>query len=106
MSSNAVVLITLAATLFLTGLSWFLQIVHLPLLSSVDLAFSRRRNTLLMAGPMLIELITAILLWTYGVALLLVVIIWLITFLRHIPLYRQLIRVYDPKVFHTLTIWH
>ena len=62
---NYLLLAHVAATLFMTGLIWFVQIVHYPLLSSVGAdAFvayeNRHRNRTLwvVAPPMLTELIT------------------------------------------------
>jgi hypothetical protein len=57
----------LAATLFLTGLAWSLQLVQLPILWREDspdllraLAAHRRLNTLLMVLPMSVEAVTAV----------------------------------------------
>jgi hypothetical protein len=121
MSSGALLLTNLAAALFLTGLSWFLQIVHFPLLLRLDApdfpayaALHRRRNTMLMAGPMLIEMVTAA--WLLARpefphrdifhAFLLVVAIWLITFLRHVPLHHRLLQGYNRAILSSLERWN
>jgi hypothetical protein len=118
-----ILLANFAATLFLTGLSWFLQVVHFPILARLDTpdfsiyaTMHRRRNTLLMAPAMVVELATAA--WL-GVAtpaafshrdmfhaFLLVVMIWLITFFRHVPLHRKLLGGYDAQVLQTLIRWN
>jgi hypothetical protein len=128
---NAVLLVNLAATLFLTGLVWFLQVVHLPLLLSVSPAeFAgcvtrhRRRNTLLMTGPMLAEAYTAVrLCWDksgwdksgwdkptefpagelFG-ALVLLVIVWMVTFAWHMPQYQRLRGGSDNQAIHGLIL--
>ena len=67
MNGGALLLGNLSATLFLTGLIWFFQVVHLPLtLRRGESEFpdfvreSRRRNTILIAPVMTIEAITAV----------------------------------------------
>ena len=123
MSGGALVGINLAAALFLTGLSWFLQVVHFPLLRRLDrrefpsyAALHQRNNTLLMTPPMLIEMITAA--WLLVATptglrhqdlfhlFLLLVAIWLITFLRHIPLHRRLLQGYNAEILRTLERWN
>ena len=59
-------LIQLATTLAMTGLIWFVQIVHYPLFARVGddafVSYARRHATLtgyVVGGPMLLELITA-----------------------------------------------
>jgi len=118
-------LVNLASTLFLTGLVWFLQVVHLPVFFTVDhgdfaraVARHRRRNTLLMAGPMLAEIYTAtrlawsktpldgaaltsdMLNWALG----LLAIIWIVTFAWHMPQYRRLGSGYDEPAIRGLIL--
>jgi hypothetical protein len=94
-----------AATFFMTGLIWFVQIVHYPLFARVGAgAFSdyerdhARRTGWVVAVPMLVELAVAIatvlvlggaLAWV-GLALL--VVVWLSTGLLQIPAHRRLHR--------------
>jgi hypothetical protein len=66
---TAVLLANAAATLYMVGLTWFVQVAHYPLFSSVGkaefVAYHRRhsdRTTLVVLPPMLVELITSILL--------------------------------------------
>ncbi len=119
MSGSALLLINLCATLFLTGLAWFLQVVHLPLMLRADKTgfaryakTQRLRNTLLMAAPMLIELITAI--WLVAdtppglshenviLAAALVAIIWLETFAFIVPLNSRLMEGFDEAAIRAL----
>jgi hypothetical protein len=125
LSPNALLLVNLTATLFLTGLVWFLQLVQLPLFFSIGAAElhsyvtrHRRRNTLLMAGPMLVEIYTAVRLWRDAsgwergelpggnlfVALLLLAIVWIVTFAWHMPQYGRLGRGDDDKAIHGLIL--
>ena len=111
-------LIELAAAFFLTGLSWFLQVVQFPILLRLNTsdfpkiaALHRRRNTMLMAPPMLVEMIGAVWLlrtpdWENSSSFLLLMAIWAITFLRHIPLHRRLLDGYDAAILETLARWN
>ena len=97
-----------AATLFMTGVIWFVQVVHYPLFGRVGAAefaaYEREhaRRTGWVVGPaMLIELALAlalaarggVLAWT-GLALLAV--IWISTAFVQVPLHRRLERGADP----------
>ncbi len=62
----AVLLVNAAATLFMVGLSWFVQVVHYPLFAAVGAdrfpAYHRehsRRTTWVVAAPMLVELVSS-----------------------------------------------
>lgn len=98
-----------AATWFMTGLIWFVQIVHYPLFAMVgDAAFipyeaaHQRRTTWVVAPLMLLEAGSSVLLLTplsgsprtplawLGLAML--VLIWLSTFLVQVPLHATLER--------------
>ena len=52
-------LVNLAATLFLTGLAWSMQVVQLRVLRPDQLPLHRTLNTRLMIAPMAIEFVTA-----------------------------------------------
>ncbi len=117
----AVVLLTahLAATLFMTGVIWFVQIVHYPLFRLVgDEFFARYEQahtfwtTWVVAPPMLTELATAVLLlfdkpkgisggilWL-NLALLLV--IWLSTAFLQVPCHQRLGQGFDEAVHRWL----
>lgn len=110
-----------AATLFMTGVIWFVQIVHYPLLTFVraeaDLgrqARSSRVTTALVSLPMLVEALTGAaflrlrpffmdrdVVWI-GMALLGV--IWLSTFLVQMPMQRRLARGFERPVHRNLVL--
>jgi hypothetical protein len=97
----------LAATLYLTGLIWVIQVVHYPLMDRVPAdgftafhAEHARRIGVVVIVPMLVELITALALLVIrppGVpaallvaGVVLVGTVWLSTFALQVPLHRQL----------------
>jgi hypothetical protein len=95
-------------TLFMTGLIWFVQVVHYPLFDRVgkpDFAAYEAQNTrrtgFLVGGPMLLELgLAAALAWTPGgtaawCGLGLLGIIWLSTAVSQVPMHRRLERGFD-----------
>lgn len=110
------------ATLFMTGLIWFVQIVHYPLFSRVAesgfCAYERahQARTTLVVGPMmLLEAVTAVwlvflvdaadgagarALTLMGVGLLLL--IWLSTALAQVPAHRQLESGFDARAHRRL----
>jgi hypothetical protein len=97
-----------AATLFMAGLIWFVQIVHYPLFGRVGAAESaaygreHARRTGWVAGPaMLVELVLALALAARGGALAwaglaLLGVIWASTALVQVPLHRRLAAGPDP----------
>ena len=104
-------LVHAAATWYMTGLIWLVQVVHYPLLARVgaagyrDYQLAHQSLITLIAGPAkLVELATAVLLlfqrrdpWTLaGVALLAV--IWGSTALLQIPLHNALSTGFDPEI--------
>lgn len=114
MTPVVVLLVNAAATWFLTGLIWVVQVVHYPLFSSVDRsaypAFAAAHGRLItpIVGPaMLVELVTAVLLVAQRPAALpvrwawigagLVAVIWLSTALVQVPLHAQLAQGYDAR---------
>ena len=111
MNPGILLLVHAAATWFMTGLIWLVQVVHYPLLARVGAAGYREYQlahqsliTLIVGPAMLIELAAALLLlfqrrdaWTLaGVALLAV--IWISTALFQIPLHNALSAGFDPAV--------
>jgi hypothetical protein len=95
-------------TLFMTGLIWFVQVVHYPLFDRVGKAdFASyeqehtRRTGWLVGGPMLLELgLAAALAWSPGgtaawCGLGLLAIIWLSTAVWQVPMHRRLERGFD-----------
>ncbi len=118
-STRLILLGHLASTLFMTGLIWFMQVVHYPLFAAVGRAeFSacERRHTDLttwvVAPPMLVEGATALLLfwlrppgaaaWQLGAGLALLAVIWLSTALVQVPCHEVLCREFDPEVHRRL----
>jgi hypothetical protein len=110
-----------AATLFMTGVIWFVQLVHYPLFDRVQgdgfgsyAALHGRLTTWVVAPPMLVELVTgALLLWrrpaavglppaAVGFALILVV--WLSTFLLQVPQHTALGAGFDDAAHRTLVL--
>lgn len=119
MTAQTALLLTHAlATLFMTGLIWFVQIVHYPLMASVgaarftDYETRHMRRTTWVVGPgMLVEAAAAVALlisppagaatlaWI-GAALLAV--IWLSTALLQAPRHRRLIAGFDERLIRSL----
>ncbi len=108
-----------AATLYMTGVTWFVQVVHYPLFARIGVAeFSayEQRHTALttwvVAPPMLLEAGTAMLLiWLRPVGvsdmqiwigLALLAVIWASTFLVQVPCHEVLSREYDSVVHQRL----
>ena len=119
MATDAVRLLHAAATLCMTGIIWFVQIVHYPLFDAVDGkifgAFERRHaaaTTLVVAPAMLLELATAValvvsppagtspLLPAAGIVLLAVV--WASTWLVQAPCHTRLAQGFDAAVHRRL----
>jgi hypothetical protein len=109
----------LAATLFMTGVIWFVQIVHYPLFASVEsreFPFYEQRHTTLtswvVGPPMLIEGATAVLLiwlrptgvpdWSIWSGLGLLGVCWLSTAFIQVPCHEVLSKVFDPVVHQRL----
>ncbi len=116
---HEVLMLHLAATLFMVGVIWFVQVVHYPLLASVGRAEAvayehahARRTAWVVGPPMLIELTTGVLLlWVRppcvsltqtlaGVALLAVV--WISTLLVQVPCHDRLSQAFDSSVHRRL----
>ena len=102
-TASALLLAHAAATLAMTGLIWFVQLVHYPLFRLADrerfivfAAQHQRRTSWIVAPLMLTEALTASLLlfdrpdarvWSGWILL---AVIWLSTWLVQIPLHRRL----------------
>ena len=115
MSNQILLLIQLASCWFMTGLIWFVQIVHYPLFSKVGqdqfIVYEKFHNTLTtwVVGPvMLAEAITAlilatrqggILLWT---CLTLLGVIWLTTAFLQVPQHSILEAGFNPEAHKKL----
>jgi hypothetical protein len=111
----------LAATLFLVGLIWVVQVVHYPLFAQVGAdqfhGYWRghtRLITWLVAPSMFAEVVTGVLLFAVrppgvsfavlGVAFGLLLVNWLSTWLVQIPLHERLGRRYDPVTLRRLVL--
>lgn len=109
-----------AATWFMTGAAWVIQLVHYPMFARFDRASFRaghaehsRRITWIVAPAMFVELITALLLWSRlrntaaSAGVILVIAIWAVTAFAAIPAHERLGRGgYDPAVLRRLLRWH
>jgi hypothetical protein len=117
--SHMLLRLHLAATLFMTGVIWFVQVVHYPLLARVPpeaipayQAANVWTTASLVAVPMWIEGVTAVLLlWRrppglpvnplrLGLALLAV--IWLSTWQLELPRHEALRTAFDPATLRSL----
>ncbi len=112
---EALALVHAAATWFMVGLIWFVQVVHYPLFAGVDgprwTEYGRRhqaRTTLVVGPVMLVELLSAAWLLalmpgaiTIAGAVLLAV-VWLSTFLVQVPLHGRLDGGHDATVIRRL----
>lgn len=111
---QTVLLIHALVTWFMTGLIWFVQVVHYPLMAAVGSpgfaayeAAHSRRTTWVVAPVMLAEAATAAVLvaggrafvpgWQSWLGLALVAVIWLSTALAQVPQHRKLGRGFDPR---------
>lgn len=109
---RVLILSQLASTLFLTGLIWFVQVIHYPLFEAVGRAefvtYEQRHTSLiqgLVAPPMLLEGISALLLlwfrppgvstWRLVVGLILVGIIGFSTAFLQMPCHDRLSQEFD-----------
>ncbi len=116
-----VLLLNMATTLVMTGIIWFVQIVHYPLFLSVEAesfahyeALHATRTGWIVAPVMLIELATALtLLWlplrpaaigrsSVWIAVALLGAIWLSTAILQVSIHNGLARGYDPALISRL----
>ncbi len=120
MNSSLKILIgNVAATLFMVGLIWMVQVVHYPLFNDVGeqnyVRYQQRHqsNITYIVGPvMLVELVTAAMLLSHpikgidkslawlGIAL--VLLMWLSTAFIQVPCHEKLVTGFDPEVYQWL----
>jgi hypothetical protein len=117
--ANLLLLTNLAATLFMTGVIWVVQIVHYPLFAGVGQEvfpmYAADHNTLItlvVMPAMLMELGSAALLvllrpagfplWAGVAGLVLVVLIWGATFFVSVPQHSVLLSGFDATAHRTL----
>lgn len=105
-----------AATWYMTGVIWFVQLVHYPLMARVGTdgfaayeALHRRYTGWVVGPPMLLEAATALALWwrrpssaAWTAGLVLVAVIWLSTFLLQVPSHDRLSRGMDAAALGRL----
>ena len=118
---NDILLVNAGATLALTGLVWFVQLVHYPLFDRVSadqfprFVQSHLRLSVLIVGPlMLAEVVTSVILVmdTPGsisrqqvwLGFVLVFLIWLSTALLQIPQHQVLEKRYDVRAHELLVV--
>lgn len=109
----------LAATWFMTGVIWFVQLVHYPLFSAAAgpafAAYHRRhlsRVTWIVAPAMIVELVTGVLLawqspaalprWILMTGLALLAVIWLSTIIVQVPAHDRLRDGFDANAHRRL----
>ena len=108
----------IAATLFMTGVIWFVQVVHYRLMDGVGASGfviyqgrHMRRTTWIVAPPMLIELATGLALavdpgglpvFQVWIGLALIGGIWISTATLQVPLHRRLEAVFDAAAHRRL----
>jgi hypothetical protein len=114
-----ILLANAAATVFMTGLIWFVQVVHYPLFAAVGSAefpaYSRAHQnltTIVVGPPMLVEALTAAMLlfqrpagipaWSVWAGIGLVAVIWLSTALLQVPAHGRLVSGFDGPVAASL----
>lgn len=112
-------MIHLAATLFMTGVIWFVQVVHYPLFSALGRSefpgYAKQHAVLttgIVAPLMLVESTSALLLlwirpadvstWHLSIALSLLVIIWVSTALVQVPCHQVLQKGFDGIEYRKL----
>jgi hypothetical protein len=117
--AHGVFLLHLAATMFMVGVIWFVQIVHYPLLARVGSAEAvayeqahTQRTGWVVSPSMLLEGASAVLLfWVRpagvsdlqaGIGVALSVVVWISTFLVQVPCHERLCREFDRGVHRRL----
>ena len=118
---NIIFLAHIASTLYMTGLIWFIQLVHYPLHGYVgELHFSTYQRLHMswtswaVGPPMLIEVGTTLFFlayppfqlpqWLFILGATLLFFIWLSTGLLQVPFHNQLMSVFDQNAHHNL-VW-
>ncbi len=103
--------IHLFLTLYMTGLIWFVQVVHYPLMGKVGreafVSYERAHTRLtswVTAPQMVAELATGAWLWyesmginVFGLNFLMILLLWMSTFFIQVPLHNHLSRVFSEK---------
>ncbi len=119
--AEIIVLVHLAATLFMVGVIWFVQVVHYPLFAGVGrdgwvgyAGLHVRRTGWVVGPPMLVEAVSAVGLvfvrpatippgWVW-LGLLLLAVVWLSTSLVQVPRHRRLEHGFDAGAARSLVV--
>lgn len=121
MSPNLLLLVNAAATWFMVGLIWFVQLVHYPLFRAVGergyAAYQVQHMNLtgaVVGPPMVIEAITALLLalspppqagrWEMPLGLGLLIVIWIATAVWSVPRHAILAQGFDADAHTALVV--
>ena len=112
---SLLIVVHAASTWFMTGLIWFVQVVHYPLFALVgEKSFTRyekahaRQTTWVVLPVMTLELASSVWLWQkLGsfptlLGLILVVLIWLSTFLIQTPIHARLSSGFQSRLWESL----
>lgn len=119
--SRTLFMAQLAATWYMTGVIWMVQLVHYPLFDAVgrtEFVGYEQRNTALttwvVGPPMIVEAIAAILAFRYpprGVStgemvlgVVLLAVIWISTALLQVPCHNQLTLQFDEAIHRRLVV--
>ncbi len=119
MSTKLPLLIALASTLYMTGVIWFVQVVHYPLFARVEAGSFRayhaehtRSTGYVVLAPMVLELGSSLWLaarrpegspaWLVRLGLALTLVSWASTFFLAVPAHDRLARGFDPAVHRSL----
>lgn len=116
MSGNLIFVLNLAATLFLTGLIWTVQLVHYPSFRFIEGTrfqefhpFHSKRISLLVIPLMIFELATSGVLWWFSdpfsldsIGFYLVILIWVSTAFFSVPAHGKLISGKDHEAIRFL----
>lgn len=121
MSHDGVLALQVASTLLMTGLIWFVQLVHYPMFAGLDRqrfatlhAEHSRHTGLVVSAPMLVELVTGVWLWwssagedshaLWGFALVGLAVVWASTALLQIPEHARLALGWDAAAHRRLVL--
>ncbi len=121
MTNHWLFLVHFSSTLLMTGIIWFVQVIHYPLMHYAEPTrfseYSRDnqfRTSQVVIGPMVVELVTAaILVWSFGrnaltpafaSSLALLAIVWASTFFWQVPLHTKLLSGYDDETVRRLVL--
>ena len=104
---------------YLIGLIWTIQLVHYPSFHYIDRdqfahfsRFHQKKITFIVAPAMVVELLLSIVLtlkygrWENYLLLILLILIWLITFFMMVPMHQKLVNKKDTVIISKLIRWN